>query len=131
MDPFLLFLLAALIIGASKGGLASAAALAVPILSIWMDPLEAAGVLLPIFLLSDLVGTWLYRHDFSLRNVALLIPAGLVGVILATFLVPHISRPVAELATGLVGLFYCGQAALRRLRGRNQSVPFRLLPGAF
>ena len=50
METLGLFLLAALIVGASKGGLASAAALAVPILSLWMDPLMAAGVLLPIFL---------------------------------------------------------------------------------
>ncbi len=52
----------------------SAAALAVPILSLWMDPLMAAGVLLPIFLVSDVVGVWLYRREFSARNVALLIP---------------------------------------------------------
>ncbi|WP_323768539.1 sulfite exporter TauE/SafE family protein [Marinovum sp.] len=130
MTTFTLFLLAALIVGASKGGLASAAALAVPILSIWMDPLEAAGVLLPIFLISDVVGLWLYRRDFSARNVLLLIPAGLVGVILATFLAPYISRSVAELATGLVGLFYCAQAAVRRLRGRTEAAPFRPARGA-
>ena len=45
LDYLALFLLAALIIGASKGGLASAGAIAVPLLSIWMDPLYAAGIL--------------------------------------------------------------------------------------
>ena len=126
-----LFLLAALIVGASKGGLASAGALAVPILSIWMDPLTAAGALLPIFLISDVVGVWLYRREYSAKNVLLLIPAGLVGVILATFLVPYISRTIAELATGLVGLFYCGHAFGKRLRGRTGLVPFDPVRGAF
>ncbi|TNF17265.1 MAG: sulfite exporter TauE/SafE family protein [Rhodobacteraceae bacterium] len=126
-----LFLFAALIVGASKGGLSTAAALAVPILSIWMDPLIAAGVLLPVFLVSDVVGVWLYRHEFSRANVLLLIPAGLAGVILATFLAPHVSSVHLALATGLVGLFYCGQAWLKQLRGRNAAVPFRPGPGIF
>ena len=80
MDHIGLLLLASLIIGASKGGLASAGALAVPILSLWMDPLVAAGLLLPIFIVSDVVGVWLYRHEFSAQNVLLLIPAGLFGI---------------------------------------------------
>ena len=42
MDHFALFLLASLIVGASKGGLTTAGALAVPLLSIWVDPLVAA-----------------------------------------------------------------------------------------
>lgn len=131
METLGLFLLASLIVGASKGGLASAGALAVPILSIWMDPLMAAGVLLPIFIISDVVGVWLYRREFSAKNVLLLIPAGLVGVILASFLAPYVSRATAELATGLVGLFYCGQAVQKKLRGRDVVVPFQPVRGAF
>lgn len=131
METLGLFLLASLIVGASKGGLASAGALAVPILSIWMDPLMAAGVLLPIFIVSDVVGVWLYRKDFSRKNVLLLIPAGLVGVILATFLAPHLSSTIAELATGLIGLFYCGHALRKKLRGHTAAVPFNRTKGAF
>lgn len=131
MESLGLFLFASLIVGASKGGLASAGALAVPILSIWIDPLQAAGVLLPIFLISDVVGVWLYRRDYSLRNVLLLIPAGLLGVILATLLVPYVSRSYAELATGLIGLFYCGNALRRKLRGSVQAVPFQPAKGVF
>lgn len=131
METLGLFLLASLIVGASKGGLASSGALAVPILSLWMDPLMAAGVLLPIFIISDVVGVWLYRREFSAKNVLLLIPAGLVGVIVASFLAPYVSRPIAELATGLVGVFYCGQAARNKLLRRDASVPFRPARGAF
>lgn len=131
METLGLFLLASLIVGASKGGLAAAGALAVPILSIWMDPLIAAGVLLPIFVISDVVGVWLYRHEFSRKNVLLLIPAGLVGVILATILAPYVSSTYAELATGLVGLFYCGHTLGKKLRGQDAVVPFNPAKGAF
>lgn len=131
MEFLVLFLLASLIVGASKGGLASAGALAVPLLSIWMDPLIAAGVLLPVFIASDVVGVWLYRRDFSAKNVLLLIPAGLVGVILASFAAPYVSPPLAAFATGLIGLFYCTQALMRKLANRDDPVAFHPLKGFF
>jgi uncharacterized membrane protein YfcA len=131
MEQFGLLLLASLIIGASKGGLASAGALAVPILSIWMDPLVAAGLLLPIFIVSDVVGVWLYRREFSAKNVLLLIPAGLIGVILASFLAPFISSTIAALVTGLIGLFYCAQVLRKKLLGQNAVVPFQPVKGVF
>ncbi|WP_018689063.1 sulfite exporter TauE/SafE family protein [Ahrensia kielensis] len=129
METLGLFLLASLIVGASKGGLASAGALAVPILSIWMDPLMAAGALLPIFIISDAMGVWLYRKEFSRKNVLLLIPAGLGGVILATFLAPYVSSTYAELAAGLIGLFYCGHALHKKLRGQDPVAPFDPIKG--
>lgn len=131
MDHIALLLLASLIIGASKGGLASAGALAVPILSIWMDPLVAAGLLLPIYIVSDVVGVWLYRREYSAKNVMLLIPAGLIGVILAWLLTPFISSAIAALVTGLIGLFYCAQVLRKKLRGQNALVPFQPVRGVF
>jgi uncharacterized membrane protein YfcA len=131
MEHIALLLLASLIIGAGKGGLASAGALAVPILSIWMDPLVAAGLLLPIFIVSDVVGVWLYRREYSAKNVLLLIPAGLIGVILASFLAPVISSTIATLVTGLIGIFYCAQVLRKRLRGQDPVVPFHPVKGVF
>lgn len=124
MDHLWLFLLAALIVGASKGGLASAAALAVPALSIWMDPLMAAGTLLPIYIVSDAVGVWLYRREYSRPNIGVLIPAGLAGVILATVLAPYVSTALATLLTGLIGVAYCLQAAVKKLRRTTRPHPF-------
>lgn len=131
MEYLALFLIASLIVGASKGGLASAGSLAVPLLSIWMDPLVAAGLLLPVFILSDLVGVWLYRREFSARNVMLLIPAGFVGVCLATVLAPYVSATLATFLTGLIGLFYCAQVVRKRLRGLDGKTPFHPVKGAF
>lgn len=126
-----LFLLASLIIGVAKGGLATAGALAVPLLSIWMDPFLAAGILLPVFIASDAVGVWLYRREYSARNVLLLVPAGLVGVILASLAAPHVSAPAAAFATGMIGLFYCAQALIRKLRKRDEARPFDPVKGFF
>lgn len=131
MEHIALLLLASLIVGASKGGLATAGALAVPILSIWMDPFVAAGLLLPIFIISDVFGVWLYRREYSAKNVLLLIPAGLLGVVIASFLTPYISSTIAALMTGLIGLLYCAQVLLKKLRMQNTAVPFRPVRGVF
>jgi len=96
-----------------------------------MDPLVAAGLLLPIFIVSDVVGVWLYRREYSAKNVLLLIPAGLIGVILASILMPYISPTIATLLTGLIGLFYCAQVLRKHLRGKNAIVPFYPIRGIF
>lgn len=131
MDHIWLVSLAALVVGASKGGLASAGSLAVPLLSIWMDPLVAAGRLLPIYIVSDAIGVWLYRREYSRRNLLLLIPAGLAGVVLASVLAPYVPETLAIFLTGMIGLSYCLQAAVRRLRRVVPAARFDARKGAF
>ncbi|RLQ89532.1 sulfite exporter TauE/SafE family protein [Notoacmeibacter ruber] len=107
---FAVLLFAAFIVGLSKGGIAAAATLAVPLVAFFMDPLSAAALLLPIFIISDIVGVWLYRHEWDGWNLAVLVPAGFVGVLIGTLVEPHVPVAVFTLATGLIGLGYCGWA---------------------
>ena len=131
MEQAGLYALAAFIVGMSKGGLATAGALAVPILSLWMDPLTAAAYLLPIYIISDVVGVYLYRHDYSRPNLMVLIPAGLVGVIVATLVAPYLAASVAKFLTGMIGVVYCVQAFLRAWRGTVEPRPFVAWRAAF
>jgi uncharacterized protein len=129
--PFELILLlgAAFIVGMSKGGLASAGTLAVPILAIWIEPLKAAALLLPIYIVSDVFGVWLYRHEYSVRNLQILIPAGLAGVGIATLIAPVVEPAVFTVATGLIGLWYCATEWFMRDRPVKTSQA-NLVPGA-
>ena len=95
----------------SKGGLASAAALAVPMLALFMSPIQAAAILLPVFLVTDWVAVWLYRRTYSGRNLAILIPAMLFGIALATVITPYTPESALLLATGLIGLWYVASEA--------------------
>ncbi|MFY8178221.1 MAG: TSUP family transporter, partial [Limnohabitans sp.] len=81
-DSYLLLAsLAAFLVGLSKGGLSSVGMLAVPLLSLVMSPVKAAVLLLPVFVVSDMVGIWLYRKHFDVSNLKILIPAGCLGVL--------------------------------------------------
>ena len=38
--------------------------------------------MLPVYVISDLAGLWLYRREFSKENLWILIPAGAFGIAL-------------------------------------------------
>lgn len=109
-------ILAAFIVGLSKGGLAIAGPLVVPILSTVMPPTLAAGLMLPIYLLSDVYAVWLFRRNYSKRNLAILVPAGLVGVLLGYLMVERVSEDVIKLLVAGVGLWYLADVFIRRVR---------------
>ena len=99
--------LAAFLIGLSKGGLPAVAMLSVPILSLSMSPLRAAALLLPIYILSDVVSVWLYRKEFSLENVKVLMPAGILGVCVGWATATIVSDRMVALLIGVMGISFC------------------------
>jgi uncharacterized protein len=72
--------LVALIVGFLQGGWSAIGNLCVPILSLVISPLAAAGLLLPVYPVSDDFGLWAHRKSFDRRVLSILIPAGLLGV---------------------------------------------------
>ncbi len=111
---FFLAALAALLVGLSKGGLPSIGMLGVPLLSLLMSPVQAAALLLPIFVISDVAGVYLYRRDFSAVNLRLLIPAGIVGVVVGWLTASMVSDRAITFLIGAMGLAFCVNQWLRR-----------------
>ena len=61
-------------VGLSKGGFSGLSSLAMPILSLGASPVRAAAIMLPIIIVQDWVSVWAFRHDFSSRNLIILVP---------------------------------------------------------
>ena len=99
--------LAAFLVGLSKGGLPAVAMLSVPILSLSMSPLRAAALLLPIYILSDVVSVWLYRKEFSRENVKILMRAGILGVLIGWATASIVSDRMVALLIGVMGISFC------------------------
>ena len=99
--------LGSVLIGLSKGGLPATGMLAVPILSLSISPIHATTLLLPIYIISDVVGVWLYRKNFSAFNVKVLIQGGLIGVFVGWFTATMISEVVVTFLIGLIGVSFC------------------------
>ena len=98
---------AALLIGMSKGGLPLVGMMSVPVLSLVMSPVKAAVLLLPLYVISDMVGIRLYRRDYSLVNLRILIPAGIVGVLIGWLTASLISDLTIKFIIGVVGVTFC------------------------
>ena len=122
--------LGSVLIGLSKGGLPATGMLAVPILSLSISPIHATTLLLPIYIISDAVGVWLYRKNFSSFNVKVLIQGGLIGVFVGWFTATMISEVVVTFLIGLIGVSFCLNAWLRKVKIDEPQKP-KTLPGLF
>lgn len=120
--------LASVLVGMGKGGLPVVAMLSVPLLSLFISPVAAAGLLLPIYVVSDAFGLWAYRREFNARVLAILVPGTTIGVGLGWATASMVSD---DLVTGLVGLIGAVFAArLLLARGAPPAPrPARMLPG--
>jgi uncharacterized protein len=127
-----LALLTSFLVGSAKGGLPLVGLLSVPLLTLVMEPGQAAGLLLPIYIVSDIYCLWIYRHEYSKRNLAILIPAGAIGICIG-WATAHVTNPnVVKMFVALIGLAYCIDAitkARRVVRSKPADVPRGLFWG--
>ena len=106
-DPVMLTacLIAVAFVGLSKGGLGGAfSLLGVPIMALFMPPLQAAALLLPIYLLMDAVSLWTWRGQWDKRILWQMVPAGLVGITVGWLTASIVSEAAVRLLVGLVAL---------------------------
>ena len=95
---------AVILMGLSKGGFSGLSLLSMPLISLVVSPVRAAAILLPILIVQDWVGIWAFRRDFSARNLAILIPASLIGIGAGWLLASHVSESMVRLAVGLISI---------------------------
>ena len=113
---WILAVAATLFVGSSKGGLPLIGMLAVPIMALKISPVVAAGLLLPIYIISDMYGLWIYRHSFDRRNIAILVPAAAIGIGVGWAAASITNEHVVTLLVGVIGLSYCIDALLKARR---------------
>ena len=125
--------LAALFVGGSKGGLPLVGILGVPIMALQISPIVAAGLLLPIYIISDMYGLWIYWKSYDARNIAILVPAAAIGIGVGWATASITNEAVVTLLVGIIGLAYCIDAivkARRKLPPRPADVPRGLFWGS-
>ncbi len=126
---YLLAGLAAFTVGLSKGGLPMVGMLGVPLLALSISPIVAAALLLPIYVLSDAFGLYVYRHAFDRRNLAILIPATTLGIGIGWATASITSERLVTLIVGVIGLSYCINALVKR--GGGETRPADIPRGVF
>lgn len=120
---------AAMLVGMGKGGMPVVGMLGVPVLSLAISPVTAAGLLLPVYVLSDMFGLYAYRHAFDRRVLAILMVGVTVGVGLGWATARITPEWLVTTLVGVIGAVF----ALRLLTRRGAVDPraSRVVPGLF
>lgn len=106
--------LAAASIGLGKGGVPAISAMAVPILSFVISPVMAAGLLLPVFIISDVFGLYAYRRDFDRRVLLIMCVTMPLGVLLGYLTANVVSEGAVTIIVGLIGIVFALSMIFRR-----------------
>ncbi|MEI2384978.1 sulfite exporter TauE/SafE family protein [Breoghania sp. JC706] len=94
---------AVLIVGLAKGGFgAGLAMLGVPLMSLVISPVHAAGIMLPILCAMDLVAVVSYRGVAHRKSLMILLPGGLIGIALGYATAAWVDEAYVRLIVGLV-----------------------------
>lgn len=110
---WVLAMVAAALVGLSKGGLPVVGMLGVPVLSLAISPILAAGLLLPVFVVSDMFGLYAYRREFDGRVVKLVVIGATVGVTVGWATASVVSERAVRLIVGGIGLVFAVYLSLR------------------
>ena len=122
--------LAAMLVGMAKGGLPAVGLLSVPLLSLTISPVAAAGILLPVYVVSDVFGLYAYRRDYDGRIVLIVMAGATVGVAIGWATASVVSEQVVTVLVGMVGLAFAGDQMLRQTGERTRRAG-RVGPGLF
>ena len=106
--------LAAISVGLSKGGLPVISGIAVPLLAQVMSPVQAAGLLLPVYIVSDMFGLWAWRKEFDRRVLMIVAPAAVLGIALGWATASLVSDRMVGLLVGVIGSVFALNAIFRR-----------------
>lgn len=106
MDPNIAIFLVGLLIGLVKGGLGGpiAGALILPLLSQTMSVPQAVGITLPLLMIGDAFALRFYWRTWDLRQVRLLLPAAIIGILMGTLLLVSLPDDVLRRLLGVFTL---------------------------
>lgn len=151
LEFWIVAVIGAVLTGVGKGGIPIVGALVVPVLSLAISPVTAAGLMLPVYVVSDWFGLYAYRKEFD-RRVLLIASVGmtlgvgvgwaiarfipedwvtvLVGAIAVAFSLNHLLRkPVMaepKRAEWGPGLFWCLIAGFTSFVSHTGGPPYQV-----
>ncbi|WP_313351372.1 sulfite exporter TauE/SafE family protein [Paracoccus sp. (in: a-proteobacteria)] len=113
MLGWVLAVIAAFSIGLAKGGLSMVGTISVPLMALVMSPVQAAGILLPVYIVSDIGGLIAFRRDFDRRVLRTIVPGAVTGIGLGWATAHHVNDAQVGLIVGVIGVTFALNALLR------------------
>lgn len=105
---------AAVLTGIGKGGVPIVGALTVPVLSLVINPLVAAGLMLPVYVISDWFGLYAYRREFDKRVLLIACVSMTLGVAMGWATARLIPESAVTVLVGVISVAFALNQLLRR-----------------
>lgn len=99
-------LLGVTLLGLSKGGFFGLGVIALPLMSLFVPPLQAAAIILPTALAQDMLTVWSYRRDWSGWNLGIMIPSMTIGIVAAWLMAGALTPAHIRLAIGIIAALF-------------------------
>ena len=125
---------AAFLIGVSKGGVGGGLGPLITILvAVATTPSQAIGVLLPMLMIGDVAAVWVHRRDWDRPALLRLLPAAVVGIVVASLFLRQTSDRGIELFLAALSatfvIYRIAEPRLRRAR-LHAGTPLAVTAGA-
>ena len=121
---------AAALVGMGKGGVPIVGMLAVPVMALVMNPVVAAGMLLPVYVVSDAFGLYAYRHAFDRRVLWIVVPGAIVGIGVGWATASVVPEAAVTLLVGVIGVAFALNLLVRKPVVAEPKEP-QVVPGLF
>jgi uncharacterized membrane protein YfcA len=107
-DPWSLVIgmIAVAIVGMAKGGLGGVGILGVPIMALVISPVQAAGILLPLLVISDGFSLWAWWKSWDNRTLAMMLPGAIIGIGVGWATAAFVSDDVVKLIVGMIAVIF-------------------------
>ncbi|WP_204602043.1 sulfite exporter TauE/SafE family protein [Paremcibacter congregatus] len=133
-DPLWFYLLAVpvvLLVGISKGGFAGGlGTLAVPLLTLMVDPRMAAAIMLPILCAMDIFSVWEYRRAWDRETLKILIPGAVLGIVIGGLTFHVMNGDMIRIIVGAMSVYFVANYwFVQRRRGVVAPQPQNALRG--
>jgi len=98
---------AVFVVGLSKGGFGGTLAmLGVPAMALVVSPVQAAGIMLPILVVMDVIALIAYRGKADRRTLVILLPAAMVGIGVGWATAAYVNETFVTLLIGVLSLLF-------------------------
>src|SRR6185503_6496764 len=94
------------LLGLSKGGFLGLGVMALPLMSLYVPPLQAAAIILPTAIAQDVLTLWAYWGRWSAWNLKVMLPSMLAGMFIGWLIAASLSSADIRLAIGLIAALF-------------------------
>lgn len=107
-DPLFYFIaaIAVILVGLGKGGFSGLGSASMPVMTLAIDPISGAAILLPLFIVQDVVSVWSFRRSVDWRLLAWALPGAVVGIFLGWLLAANVPVWAVEAAVGGIAIVF-------------------------